>query len=201
MKTRTVTFVFWLLAASASLLAGTISVDPAAPTEAVGQSFTLSVEISGASDLYGYQFDLGFDPTVLEATSVTEGAFLAAGGQTIFVPGSIDNTGGSITANADVLNGAVSGVNGNGDLLDVTFKALTAGSSSVQVFNLIALDSLGLGQTETTSSSTVTVSFSAVPEPRTGLLLVAGVVGLFAFRRLRSTLTCASKATWGSKAT
>src|ERR1035441_10690187 len=106
MRIRQVTSVFWLFAASTSLLAGTISLQPTAPTKTVGQSFTLSVVISGASDLYGYQFDLGFDPTVLKATSVTEGAFLGTGGPTIFLPGTIDNVGGSITANADILNGA-----------------------------------------------------------------------------------------------
>ena len=51
MRTRHVPPVFWLFAASTSLLAGTISVQPAAPTETVGLSFTLSVVISGASDL------------------------------------------------------------------------------------------------------------------------------------------------------
>ena len=185
MRTRHVTPVFWLFAASTSLLAGTISVQPAAPTVTVGQSFTLSVVISGASDLYAYQFDLGFNPAVLKATSVTEGAFLGTGGPTIFIPGTIDNVGGSITANADILDGAVSGVNGSGDLLDVSFLALAAGSSGVQVFNLIALDSFGLGLTETTASSTVTVSGNSVPEPGTGLLLAAGLVGLFALFRLR----------------
>ena len=157
---------------------------PAAPTETVGQSFTLSINISGASDLYGYQFDLGFNSAILKATAVTEGAFLGTGGSTIFLPGTIDNVGGSITANADILDGAVSGVNGNGDLLDVTFQALTAGSSGVQVFNVIALNSFGQGLTETTAGSTVTVS-AGVPEPGAGLLLAAGVVGLFAFLRLR----------------
>src|ERR1017187_8890134 len=103
MRTRQVTAVFWLFAASTTLLAGTIAVQPAAPTVALGQTFTLSVNISGAADLYGYQFDLGFNPTVLQAISVTEGAFLGTGGPTIFLPGTIDNVGGSITANADIL--------------------------------------------------------------------------------------------------
>ena len=184
MRTRQfIIAVFGALAVSTSLLADTISVDPAAPTEAVGQDFTLSVDISGASDLYGYQFDLGFDPTVLAATSVSEGAFLGTGGPTIFIPGTIDNVGGSITANADILNGAVSGVDGAGDLLDVTFQALAPGSSSVQIFNLIALDSFGLGLTFDTNSSTVTVG--ATPEPRYGVLLISGMLGLLAIRRLR----------------
>jgi general secretion pathway protein D len=174
------------------LLAGTIAVQPAAPTVTVGQTFTLSVNISGAADLYAYQFDLGFNPTILQAISVTEGAFLGTGGPTIFLPGTIDNVGGSITANADILNGAVSGVNGSGDLLDVTFQALAAGSSGVQIFNLIALDSFGLGLDETTAGSTVTVLASGVPEPGTGLLLVAGMAGLFALLRLRPSRTAAA---------
>jgi general secretion pathway protein D len=192
MRTRQFTTVFCLFAASASLPAGTVLVQPVTPTVTAGQSFTLSVEISGATDLYGYQFDLGFNPAVLAAISVTEGAFLGTGGPTIFLPGTIDNVGGSITANADILNGAVSGVDGSGDLLDVTFQALTAGSSSVQIFNLIALNSFGEGLNESTSGATVTVSASGVPEPGSGLLLAAGVIGVFAFRSLRPSRSASS---------
>jgi hypothetical protein len=189
MRTRQFTEVFWLFAASTSLLAGTISVQPATPAVTAGQSFTLNVQVSGATDLYGYQFDLGFNSAVLAATSVSEGAFLPTGGPTIFVPGTIDNVGGSITANADILNGAVSGVNGSGDLLDVMFQALAPGSSNVQIFNLIALNSFGQGLTLTTAGSTVTVS---TPEPGTGLLFAAGVIGLFAFLRRRPSRSASS---------
>jgi hypothetical protein len=183
MPARHLTLFLWLIGASTSLLADTISVDPATLTVSPGQTFTLNVEISGATDLYGYQFDLGFNPAALQAISVTEGAFLATGGPTIFLPGTIDNVGGTITANADILNGAVSGTNGSGDLLDVTFQALAPGSSNVQIFNLIALDSFGLGLTFDTAGSTVNIS--ATPEPGTGVLLAAGMIGLFAFLRLR----------------
>ena len=87
----------------------------------------------------------------------------------------------------------MSGVNGSGDLLDVEFQALTAGSSSVQIFNLTALDSFGLGLTETTTGSTVTVSAgSSAPEPGTGLVLASAVVGLFAFLKLRPSQSASS---------
>jgi general secretion pathway protein D len=181
MRTVPVISVFSLFAAVTSLQAGTISVQPASPTVAAGQTFTLSIDISGASDLFGYQFDLGFNPTGLEAISVTEGAFLKTGGPTTFIAGTINNVGGAITANADILDGAVPGVNGNGVLLDVSFKALAPGSSSVQVFNVIAVDSLGLGLTETTSGATVTVTGAGAPEPGTWPLLVLGAAGLLAF--------------------
>jgi len=188
MKRRLCIFASWLLAASTPLLADVLSVQPANPTETVGQTFTLSVDISATSDLYGYQFDLGFDPTVLEATSVAEGSFLGTGGPTIFIPGTIDNIGGSITANADILDGALSGVSGAGDLLDVTFQALATGSSPVQVFNVIALDSFGMGLDVATSGSTVTVVPATVPEPGAWLLLGSESALLLAFclrRRVR----------------
>jgi hypothetical protein len=164
-----------------------IAVEPAGTDVTVGQTFTLSVQATDVTDLYGYQFDIGFNSTVLAAISVTEGAFLPTGGATIFIPGTIDN-GGSITANADILDGAVSGVTGSGDLLDVTFQALTAGSSSVQVFNLIALDSFGLGLDLPTDNATVTVTAATTPEPRTWLPVSLITLGLLAFRYKRKVL-------------
>ncbi len=177
--------IFWLFVASTPLLAATISVEPATLGVTAGQSFVLTVQVSGAADLYGYQFDVGFNSAVVAATSVTEGPFLAGGGPTVFVPGTIDNVGGSISANADILEGVVSGVNGSGTLLDVSFKALAAGSSTVQLFNVIALNSFGQGLTLTTSSSTVTVTASGTPEPGTSLLLGCGILGLFTAGGLR----------------
>ena len=183
MRTKQFSSILWLFAAATPLLAGSISVQPSTLTVTPGQSFTLTVQVSGISDLYGYQFDLGFDPTVLAATSVAEDLFLASGGPTIFVPGTIDNVGGSIAFNADILDGAISGVSGSGTLLDASFQALAAGSSTVQVFNLLALNSFGEGMTLTTSSSTVTVT--GTPEPGTGLLFGTFAIGLLALR-LRS---------------
>jgi Cohesin domain/PEP-CTERM motif len=194
MRTRQFSALFWLLATPTALLADVVmSVQPATLDVTAGQSFTLTVQMSGVSDLYGYQFDLGFNPTIMEATSVTEGPFLATGGPTIFLPGTIDNVGGSITDNADILNGAVSGVDGGGTLLDVSFQALAAGPSTVQLFNVIALNSFGEGIDLTTSSSTVTVTGTApVPEPGSGLLFGTVVIGLFGFLRSRSSRSLSS---------
>ncbi len=166
-----------LLTASTPLLAD-ILVQPATNSVTAGQTFTLSVDISAVTDLYGYQFDVGFDPTVLEALSVSEGSFLPTGGATFFIPGTIDNVGGTISANADILEGAVSGVSGSGDLLDVSFLALAAGSSSVDVFNVLALNSLGQGIALTTTGADITVTAAPVPEPASSLLLATIAVWL-----------------------
>jgi hypothetical protein len=103
----------------------------------------MTVQISGASDLFGCQFDLGFNPAVFAATTVTEGPFLSSGGATIFLPGAIDNVSGLISSIADILAGPVSGVNGSGTLLNASFQALAAGTSSISLFNVITLNSAG----------------------------------------------------------
>jgi general secretion pathway protein D len=151
-----------------------ISVDPSTPDPTVGQNFTVAVDISNVTDLYAFQFDLGFDPNIVEVDSVTEGPFLTGGGSTFFVPGTIDNVGGSVSDNADTLLTAISGVSGSGTLAVFDLTALAPGSSSLSAFNTIFLDS-SLSEIDTTvQAGSVTVPGSVVPEPRYGGLLICG---------------------------
>src|SRR5437868_2988547 len=99
-----------------SLSAGTASV-------LEGQTFDLPVQVSPVSDLYSFQFDLSFDPTIVELESISEGTFLPSGGATFFLPGTIDNTAGTATFTADSLVGAIPGVSGDGELALLSFKA------------------------------------------------------------------------------
>src|SRR5690349_16751681 len=80
--------------------ADVVSIQPPATNQASGDTFTVDVNVSGVADLYAFQFDLTFDPTLLFAVLVTEGGFLPGGGTTFFIPGTIDNVGGDITATA-----------------------------------------------------------------------------------------------------
>ena len=112
-----------LLSLSIILLAGTgvafgdsILVSPASQTVSAGQSFTVDINIDQIPDLYDYQFSLTFDPNVLAAQSVTEGALFANTGNSFFRAGAIDNGAGSIRATIDTLIGTVPGVAGPGTL-------------------------------------------------------------------------------------
>jgi hypothetical protein len=158
---------------------------PASVTPA--STFDVDVNIIGAVDLYDYELDLSFDPTVLAADSVSEGSFLDGGGATFFIPGTIDNIGGTVTFNADSLLGPPPGVTGDGTLLVFEFTALNAGTSALTIENEILQDSLGDITSDTTTAGSVTVETSGggggiptVPEPSTLLLLLLGVVALFA---------------------
>ena len=63
----------------------------------VGDTFTLRVNAEKVTGLAGWQFDLTFNPDVLEVVDVNEGGFLKrGGGTTFFQQGTIDNTTGSI---------------------------------------------------------------------------------------------------------
>ena len=104
-----------------------------------GDTFTLDIRAENVFDLAGWQFDIAFNPTVLEAIDVSEGDFLkSSGGTTFFQGGSIDNAAGKITGlSAARLSGG--GVSGTGVLLQVRFKAKSAGETE------LALDKFQFG--------------------------------------------------------
>ena len=101
----------------------------------VGDTFTLDISAEDVIDLAGWQFDIVFDPAVLEAISVTEGDFLKTdGGSTFFHGGSIDNAAGKIGGlTAAQLSGG--SATGTGALLQVTFKAKAAGETQLTLQN------------------------------------------------------------------
>src|ERR1022692_4762920 len=111
------------------LLTAQAVISPGSTDVSVNQVFTLPVDIAGVSDLYAFQFDLAFDPTILQLLSVSEGSFLPSAGSTFFIPGDIDNIGGDAISNADTLVGDIPGASGDGDLVDFTFQAINPGAS------------------------------------------------------------------------
>ena len=101
----------------------------------VGDTFTLDLNAEDVYDLAGWQFDVSFDPTILEAIEVNEGDFLKTGGATTFFQkGTIDNTIGKITGLSSAsLSG--DGVSGTGVLLSVTFSAKASGNTQLALSN------------------------------------------------------------------
>ena len=95
----------------------------------LGDTFTLNISAETVFDLAGWQFDIAFDPAALEAIDVSEGDFLKTNsGTTFFQGGSIDNATGKITG-LSAARLSSQGVSGTGTLLQVTFKAKSAGET------------------------------------------------------------------------
>ena len=97
----------------------------------IDDTFTLDISAETVFDLAGWQFDISFNPTALEAIDVSEGDFLKTdGGLTFFQSGSIDNAIGKITGlSAARLSGG--GASGTGTLLQVRFKAKSGGETEL----------------------------------------------------------------------
>src|SRR5215472_8800662 len=102
------------LAGTGSALGDNILISPASQTVSVGQTFTLDIKVDQIPDLFDYQFSLSFDPAVLAAQSVKEGAQFANTRDSFFAPGSINNIAGTILTTDDTLLGKVPGVSGPG---------------------------------------------------------------------------------------
>ena len=161
-------------------LAQQLSISASPNPVQTGQTFSVDVMISGITDLYGYQFSLSFDPALLHANSSSEGSFLSSAGSTFGDPGTIDNTGGMLSSAFYVLNGAVPGATGSGMLIHMSFTALAAGTATLNFSDVIFQNSALADIAVTAQPGTVAVT--AVPEPASLALLMAGL-GFVAWRR------------------
>ena len=105
------------------------------PSIHVGDPFILDLSAENVQDLAGWQFDIVFDPAVLEVVEVNEGDFLKeGGGATFFQKGTIDNTTGKITKLSSVRL-SEDGASGTGTLLSGTFTAKRAGQTQLRLEN------------------------------------------------------------------
>ena len=103
----------------------------------IDESFTLDIRAENVFDLAGWQFDIAFDPAILEAIEVREGDFLKIdGGATFFQSGRIDNAAGKIVG---LIAGRISdgGVSGSGSVLQVRFKAKSEGETRIALQNFL----------------------------------------------------------------
>ena len=97
-------------------------------------TFTLDIGAEEVFDMAAWQFDIAFDPAILEAINVTEGDFLKRGSTTLFQSGTIDNAVGKITG-LSAIRLSTRGVSGTGTLLQVTFKAKSGGETRLALQN------------------------------------------------------------------
>ena len=97
-------------------------------------TFTLDIRAKDIHDMAAWQFDIAFDPAILEAINVTEGDLLKRAGTTLFKSGIIDNAVGKITG-LSAIRLSTRGVSGTGTLLQVTFKAKSGGETRLALQN------------------------------------------------------------------
>ena len=106
-------------------------------------TFTLDIYAEDVTDLVEWQFDIAFDPVLLEAIDVRKGYFLeSTGSETTYQEGTIENQSGKIIGLSEAgLNG--NSVSGTGLLLSVTFAAKAGGKTQLTLTNFRFGDSFG----------------------------------------------------------
>jgi hypothetical protein len=168
-----------------SLATTTIYVYPSSKTSVVGQSFYIYIKISDVTDLYGWEFKLSWNPNFLDVIDVIEGPFLKQGGDTFFTK-QMNNTAGYILVDCTLL-GNVPGVSGNGTLASVKFYAKSEGSTVLDLYDTILLNSLEQLIPHTANDGSVILSkpVGGVYIPADKLALLApwfgiGLVAVFA---------------------
>jgi hypothetical protein len=117
----------------------TVAVSPSSITASVGQEFGININISGVSDLYGWEFKLGWNTSLLSLVGVNEGPFLKSGGNTFFTY-FLNTTDEHIVVDC-TLEGSYPGVSGNGTLATVKLITTAVGECPLNLYDVILLNS------------------------------------------------------------
>jgi len=127
-----------------------IYVDPPIVTAVPGKTFTVDVKVADVQNLYTYQFNLMWEPDLLDVTDVTEGPFLNAEGtyMTSFTP-RIYNTpdpfgvSGYVYVACTLLGEpATAAASGSGTLATLEFLVKEEGNTSLHLYDTKLINSL-----------------------------------------------------------
>lgn len=119
-----------------------VSVDPSTQTIPPGGSFSIDVNCVPSQPIRSFEMKISFNPSLLQATSVTEGDIFQEY-TTFFNPGSIDNSGGTIEDIYDLILGTGE-VSSSGTFITVSFLAKSVlGTSAIDLVNVGVANNTG----------------------------------------------------------
>lgn len=176
----------------------------------IGDIFTVPISVSNAVGLTSYQFDLSFNPAIIGALSIddnsTDFATEAAndGGVLVGITAGIDNSTGLLSRVADSMSGnSGPGLTPGGTIADITFEALSPGTTSLTLANVFLTDGgrrfeLGTGQLQNGSVTVAAVPAPALGSGPSGVALAAVLLALVGAGRLRPRTLVALLPTTGA---
>ena len=107
-----------------------------ASPNAASVPIAVSARLPG-ENVHGFSFGMAFEPSILQAIDIAEGTFLKQdGAATVWNAPVINNEDGLITGITCRRTGEDGAADGEGPLVVVTFKPVTAGGSTVRLQNL-----------------------------------------------------------------
>jgi len=124
---------------TASLPPVNLTVVPAVANQVVGSTFQVAILAGNARDLFSVPMQLQFDPKVLSLVDVDAGELLSRDGQAVALVHRDEGNGLVTIAASRPPNTA--GVNGQGTVCTLTFKAVAGGDSALSLVKIGAKDS------------------------------------------------------------
>jgi general secretion pathway protein D len=117
----------------------TLTVTPGSANQAVGSTFQVSIVASNAHDLFAVPLQVQFDSKVLALVNVDAGDLMDKDGQSVALVHR-DEGNGAVTISATRPPGA-KGVDGQGSICTLTFKAVAPGDSALSLTRIGTRDS------------------------------------------------------------
>jgi general secretion pathway protein D len=114
------------------------TVVPPTSNQAVGSTFQVAVMLGNGRDIFSVPLQMKFNPAVLQLVNVDSGDLLSRDGQLASLVHREDN---GLVAISTTRPPNATGVNGQGSLCTLTFKAVAAGDSDLTLVKVGALNS------------------------------------------------------------
>lgn len=162
MKYLKLIFIGFLLTIPTSIFAADVSVSSPG-TVVSGETITLTMAVNNVTDLFSTAFYIQYDPAVISFVSAQKGTFLEQGGGTTTLLTSANNGVLIVGYSRQAVGGVSTGVSGSGNIMTLTFNALSNGTSNITFLNNSLCSSVGFVCSEipaSWSNTTVTVSES-----------------------------------------
>jgi general secretion pathway protein D len=106
--------------------------DPGEITAVKGNTFVVSLLISGAQNVYSVPVQMNYDPAKLQLVNIANGGFLSQDGQAVALVHREDETTGTLQITATRPPGA-GGVSGQGSVVTMTFQAKASGQTPLTI--------------------------------------------------------------------
>ena len=150
---------------SASTPGTRVRIKPADLAVELNETFVVQVVIEEANDLGGFQFDLTYDPSIVQVTEPALGDFLGSTGRNaVTVVSEANNVEGRVTL-AAVSIGSATGSSGAGVLATITCVAQGEGSTALELREVQVTDTAGDAQQATAEDGQVVVRSAGAPTP------------------------------------
>ncbi len=126
-----------------------VALEPAEQVVDLGATFTVRVTVEQASNVGGYEFRLGFDPSVIKVLDVEIGGFLGSTGRNVMPLWNPDLDKPGMTTCGAITYGDAPGAEGAGELAVISLQALREGVTDLDLYDVTLFDT-GAGLIEVT---------------------------------------------------